>query len=111
MGVDVDVRDSPPRAVPLHLTHPPWLQFLVPLGVPLYPVDKIRLDRTRRAPTLRFMQFERWDARDASVWIGSSVRASWGGAGSGDSRPRNAPSRRRFKPEAARKAAFHEYET
>jgi len=58
---------SPPLAEPLHLRHPPELQFLVPLGVPLYPVDSIRFDRTSSAPTRRFIQFERCDASDASV--------------------------------------------
>jgi hypothetical protein len=62
-----DLRASPPRAWPLHRLQPPWLQLRIPLGVPLYPVDKIRLDRTNNAPTRRFMQFDRCDASEASV--------------------------------------------
>jgi len=61
------LHDSPPLADPLQRLHPPWLQFLVPLGVPLYPVDKIRFERTSRAPTRRFIQFDRCEASDASV--------------------------------------------
>lgn len=68
----------------LHRPHPPSLQFVRPRGVPLYlskitisaaktqnvsvpyPVETTRLLRTRIAPTRRFMQFERCEARDAS---------------------------------------------
>jgi hypothetical protein len=63
-----DVHDSPPLADPLQRLHPPWLQFLVPLGVPLYPVDNILFDLTNKAPTRRFIQFDLCDARDANVW-------------------------------------------
>jgi len=71
---------SPPRAEPLHLAQPPWLQFRVPFAVPLYPVDKIRLDRTRSAPTRRFIQFERWLARLARVYNQRGSTRSSGGA-------------------------------
>src|SRR3990172_2543347 len=46
----------------LHLGHPPSLQFFVPRGVPLYPVETIRLSRTMTAPTLRLIQLLRMDA-------------------------------------------------
>ena len=36
--------------------------------MPLYPVERIRLLRTRRAPTRRFIQLLRCDASDARVW-------------------------------------------
>lgn len=59
----------PPFAGPLQRAQPPLLQFTVPRGVPLYPVLMMRFARTRTAPTRRFMQFERCDARDARVWV------------------------------------------
>jgi hypothetical protein len=63
----LDSRASPPLADPLHRLHPPRLQLRVPLGVPLYPVERIRFERTNNAPTLLFMQFDRCEASDASV--------------------------------------------
>ena len=70
-----DVHDSPPLADPLQRLHPPWLQFLVPLGVPLYPVDNILFDLTNKAPTRRFIQFDLCDARDANVY--NQYRYMW----------------------------------
>lgn len=64
----LDSHDWPPFAGPLHLAHPPSLQFTVPRGVPLYPVEMMRLLRTRTAPTRRFMQFDLWEASEARVW-------------------------------------------
>ena len=36
----------------------------------MYPVETILFSRTRMAPTRRFMQFERREAREARVWGG-----------------------------------------
>src|SRR5215469_7386312 len=49
----------PDAARLLQRGHPPSLQFRVPRGVPLYPVDTTRLSRTMIAATFRFMQFDR----------------------------------------------------
>ena len=40
----------------IHVIHPPSLQFLVFLGVPLYPVLMTRFSRTRTQPTRLFIQ-------------------------------------------------------
>lgn len=39
-----------------------------------YPVESIRFSRTKIAPTRRFMQFERRDAREANVYDHPSGR-------------------------------------
>ena len=52
--------------------HPPSLQFLRFLGVPLYPVLITRCSRTKTHPTRRFMQLLRWAASDASCMKYSS---------------------------------------
>jgi len=39
-----------------------------------YPVESIRFSRTKIAPTRRFMQFERRDAREANVCDNTSGR-------------------------------------
>src|SRR5271163_1512296 len=49
----------------LHLIHPPSLQFITPLGVPLYPVLITRPDLTRTHPTRRFIQLLRLAAKSA----------------------------------------------
>ncbi len=51
----------------LHRAHPPWLQFRRPEGVPLYPVARMRLEATRTAPTRRFIQLLRREARLQSL--------------------------------------------
>src|SRR5439155_22875301 len=43
----------------LHRGHPPSLQFRVPRGVPLYPVEMTRLSLTMMAATFRLMQLDR----------------------------------------------------
>ena len=43
----------------LHRGQPPSLQFRVPRGVPLYPVEMIRLSLTMIAATFRLRQFDR----------------------------------------------------
>ena len=49
----------------LHLKHPPSLQFVTPLGVPLYPVLITLPDLTRTHPTRRFIQLLRRAAKSA----------------------------------------------
>ena len=48
------------------IIHPPSLQFLVFLGVPLYPVLMTRFSRTRTQPTRLFMQLLLWAANEAN---------------------------------------------
>ena len=62
-------------------SQPPSLQFVMPLGVPLYPVLMTRLSRTMTHPTRRFMQLLRCAAREASCikyWsqLGLSLESS-----------------------------------
>jgi len=49
-----------------HLSHPPWLQFKNCDGVPLYPVDMIRLFLVMTAPNCLTRQEERLDIRLAT---------------------------------------------
>ena len=49
----------PLSASELHRGQPPSLQFFTLRGVPLYPVEMMRLSLTITAATLRFMQFDR----------------------------------------------------
>lgn len=50
---------GPAKVVALHLAQPPCAQFLIPLGVPLYPVDTtVRNGEIKTAPTLLFIQFD-----------------------------------------------------
>src|SRR5215470_13283772 len=70
------------RAVPdvarlLHRGHPPSLQFRVPRGVPLYPVDTTRLSRTMIAATFRFIQFDREATTFAMFMKYSSQLGRW----------------------------------
>lgn len=48
-------RADPHVELELHLLHPPLLQFLIPTGVPLYPVATTRHSLTMIHPTLRFI--------------------------------------------------------
>src|SRR5438105_15948533 len=56
---------------------PPSLQFRVPRGVPLYPVDTTRLSLMIIAATFRFMQFERDATTFATFMQYSSQLGRW----------------------------------
>src|SRR5215471_14506845 len=61
----------------LHLGHPPSLQFRVPRGVPLYPVETTRLSRTMMAATFLLMQFDRDATTFAMFMKYSSQLGRW----------------------------------
>src|SRR6266481_9771200 len=70
-------RFVPDAAKLLHRGQPPSLQFRVPRGVPLYPVEITRLSLTIIAATFRFMQFERDATTFAMFMKYSSQLGRW----------------------------------